>query len=587
MSKKHRTGFTSQPTRRAFVKGSATATAVVAAGAAAAAGVSAALADEPASSQGSGGAAATGSSATATADTRWAFEVPPAPIPDDQIATTVEADVVVVGAGMSGLVSALSCVEGGLDVVVVTASEAAVSRGGSNNAVYSQVMEQMSLPRLDPEFYRLQYLANNGNIMPAYWYKYYNNSEAAMNWLVDKASAAGIMTTIESGADFAQGDPMWTPAGAHAFYVDDSELDGQVGTGEPHIAGELARILEEDHGTAIYWRTRAEQLVRDGDGSGRVSAVIARGMDDGVYSKFMARKAVILATGDFSHDRDMMARYCPQCLDLCNFDLEVNYDAGLAMGGLMPGEGQKMGLWVGAAWQKTEPNVFMLGRPNFPADNPYTAHTGLMVDASGQRFMNEDVLGGTALATVMHLPGETCYCIWGTNRASDFGVWGKPNCPYGTTFATNEDVISTWVNDTYGFGIKKDETLEGLVTALGLPLDATLATINRYNELCLNGSDDDFYKDAHKMIGVLDPPFYGCAFKPGFLTSLGGLRTNLDLQVCDANDVPIPGLFNVGSMIGDFYSGVYTFAMEGMNYGACCITLPWVLGQDLAGGKLG
>ena len=50
-------------------------------------------------------------------------------------------------------------------------------------------------------------------------------------------------------------------------------------------------------------------------------------------------------------------------------------------------------------------------------------------------------------------------------------------------------------------------------------------------------------------------------------------------------DEPIPGLFNVGTMIGDFYSGVYTFAMEGMNYGATCITLPYLLGLDLAAGK--
>ena len=44
------------------------------------------------------------------------------------------------------------------------------------------------------------------------------------------------------------------------------------------------------------------------------------------------------------------------------------------------------------------------------------------------------------------------------------------------------------------------------------------------------------------------------------LVVLGGTRTNIDLQALDANDEPIPGLFNVGTMIVDFYSGVYTFA---------------------------
>ena len=41
----------------------------------------------------------------------------------------------------------------------------------------------------------------------------------------------------------------------------------------------------------------------------------------------------------------------------------------------------------------------------------------------------------------------------------------------------------------------------------------------------------------------------------------------------------------VGSVIGGFYASVYTFAMEGMNYGATCVCLPYVLGRDLGAGK--
>ena len=63
-------------------------------------------------------------------------------------------------------------------------------------------------------------------------------------------------------------------------------------------------------------------------------------------------------------------------------------------------------------------------------------------------------------------------------------------------------------------------------------------------------------------------------------------RGKFAIQVCDENDEPIEGLFNAGCMIGNFYSATYTFAMEGMNYGATCITLPYVLGKDLAAGKL-
>ena len=524
-----------------------------------------------------------GAAQVATANTKWSFEVAPDPIAEDQIAETKSADVVVVGCGMSGMVTAVSAAEGGLSVIVVSASEAAVSRGGSNNAVYSKVMEEMGLPKVDADWYRTQYMVNNGNFKPGFWYRHYNNSEEAMNWLVDKATAAGLKVTVESGAEYAPGDIMYTPAGAHSFYADDSELDGTVGTGEPHIANELARLLTEDLGVEIDFQTKALQLVRgDDNATGRVTAVIAQGKD-GNYIKYEGSKAIVMATGDFTHNRDMMARFAPEVMGLCNFDSEVNYDAGLMTNGIYDGEGQQMELWVGAAWQQT-PNAIMLGRPNLPADNPYTSHTGLMVDKNGQRFMNEDVLGGVACATIMHLPENTCYCIWGSNRAADGGPWGKPNYVHGERFADEAEFIATWDNDSYGYGIVKADTVEELVAQLGLP-EATVDTVNHYNELCAAGQDTDFYKSPEKLIGITDGPFYGCSYKPMLLVVLGGTRTNIDLQALDANDEPIPGLFNVGTMIGDFYSGVYTFAMEGMNYGAACITLPYLLGRDLAAGK--
>ncbi len=578
--------MTKQLDRRTFLKGMGLSAAAVAATGALAACAPATEggSDAPAAND----AAASHAECLNAAGQKWGFEIAPEAIADDAIAETVEADVIIVGGGMSGMCTAASCAENGLKVVLISASSGPVSRGGSNNGVYSKVMESMGIERMDPTwFYRMQYAANGGNFRPSLWYKFYNNSEEAINWIIDIAANAGIKTTIESGPLYKDGDPMFTPSAAHAFYVDDSELQGAIGNGEGHIAAELGRYIVEDLGIDVRWNVKAEQLVRGGvpNGTqGRVEAVIAVDAE-GVYTKYVGSKAIIMATGDFSHDRDMMERYCPQAVELCDFSTEVNYDQGIWMGGLMPGDGHKMELWVGAAWQK-EPNNIMLGRPNLPGDQPYTSHTGLMVDNAGQRFMNEDVLGGFACATIMHLPKKTAYCIWGTNRAELGGPWGAINYAHGEYFTT-EQVIERWDNDTDGFGIIKADTVEEVISQLGLPAE-TIDTVKRYNDMCAAGVDTDFYKTADKLIpiGENDGPFYGASFTPGFLTSLGGIRTDVHLRALDADDQPIPGLFNVGCMIGNFYSGTYTFAMEGMNYGACCITLPYVLGKELAAGEL-
>lgn len=51
------------------------------------------------------------------------------------------------------------------------------------------------------------------------------------------------------------------------------------------------------------------------------------------------------------------------------------------------------------------------------------------------------------------------------------------------------------------------------------------------------------------------------------------------MQVCDADDIPIPGLYNVGIMVGDMYANIYTFMIEGFNYGACCLTFGHLTGK--------
>ena len=66
------------------------------------------------------------------------------------------------------------------------------------------------------------------------------------------------------------------------------------------------------------------------------------------------------------------------------------------------------------------------------------------------------------------------------------------------------------------------------------------------------------------------------------LTVLGGLNTNADMQVCDAEDSAIPGLYNVGTMVGDMFSGTYTFMIEGANYGMNCVTFGYMTGKHIA-----
>lgn len=518
----------------------------------------------------------------------WAFEVAPDSIDASQIAETVETDVVVLGAGTSGLVTAFSALQEGLDVAVVSASTAPVSRGGSNNAVYSKAMERLGCPRQSVWHVQKEIAEQFGSVSQALWFKYWNNSETAMDWLIDIMEGDGCTTTLERSSTIADESLYSQATASHAFLgTFDGEEYSTPGSSQQLLVLTLAKHIS-DEGGRIFYSHKGLQLIRGGRQSGtegRVTGVVTQRMDDGTYVEFDARKAVVLATGDFSHDRDMMARYAPQWLYANDeaYDDEVDYDARMGSGGLYKGDGHKMALWCGAAWQKNYPNALMGGFMS-PGPNPIFSDNfpGLLVNRDGARYMDEytsSMIGGRASQMQ---PGGVAYAIWDAGYASAEGIWFDGN-GIDAPAMTTEEVLAKWDSAVESGRYVRADTLEELVEALGLPIEATLATVERYNSLCHAGEDEDFHKDPVALRPVEQGPFYGASSSSGMLlTVLGGLRTNTDMQVCDADDNAIPGLYCVGTMVGDFYAGLYTFQMQGVNLGATCITFGYLTGKHIA-----
>ena len=157
--------------RRSFLKGAAM-TAVGAVGATALAG----CAPSNASDQGTATADGEAYNTAETMQRKWSFEIPPEPIADSDIAETIEADVIVVGAGTSGLMTANSAAEAGLDVVIASASTKPTSRGGSNNAVYCKAFEKEGYPRVPVEQYEKEIFCQTHKVDQRKWYQHYNNS---------------------------------------------------------------------------------------------------------------------------------------------------------------------------------------------------------------------------------------------------------------------------------------------------------------------------------------------------------------------------------------------------------------------------
>jgi hypothetical protein len=248
-----------------------------------------------------------------------------------------------------------------------------------------------------------------------------------------------------------------------------------------------------------------------------------------------------------------------------------------------------MGLWIGAAWQHAYPNAPMMQGAWGGSHEPCGFHMGLNVNTRTERYQREDVSAPYSSNHLLSQPGHIAYGIWTANYAQAIVDAGHEWYTFGMNFdspaKTPEEMIETWDNGA-GSSYYKADTLEELAEQLELDADKLKAVVARYNELCEKGEDEDFHKKAEFMIPIQEEgPFYAAKNYAMFMTVMGGLRCNEYMQVQDENDEVIPGLFNVGAMIGDMYANTYNFAVPGNSYGINCLTFGYLLGRDLAEGK--
>lgn len=508
-------------------------------------------------------------------DTKYSFEIPPDPIPDSLISQTIKTEIVVIGAGTAGLVCANAAAENGAEVILISASSFPIARGGSNHAINTKLAKALGIKYDVGRNFKQEIDRAGGRFDLDKWSLFAGKSGEAMDWLTDKMTAAGFEAVLE----MAETDPDGIIAsfpGSHSFI---NQKMKTAGAGQPFVVKTLAN-LAQSAGVQIFYNTIAKQLVRENNNTGRVTAVIGTN-PEGKYIKYVGSKAIVLATGDFTKDKEMVSKYCPEMLPLVS-DAPVKYNSQFVLGGVYAGEGHKMGLWVGAAWQKTVPNAPLVAG----MIGPMSAHRpfkGLLVNKDSVRFGSEDISRAQLGLIQMRLPNWKISAIWDSGYAERMAPWYPSGSCYGGAAQSIERVIAGWEqNVTYGKMLKAD-TIEELAGKLSLDAKTLKTTVNRYNKFCKTGTDEEFFKRQDLLKPVDTPPFYGQSKSaPDLLFVTGGLRTNIKMQVLDTKDEVIPGLYAVGTIVGDMFANYYTFMVPGINLGATCVTFGYLAGKEIA-----
>ena len=470
----------------------------------------------------------------------------PEPIVD--IAETKEYDVVVLGAGSAGMAAALKANEEGAKVAVLQKLDFASTQGFTAVGLDSDT-DDATREGFVSHLMLLNDLRSKRELLEA-WAQ---TSGEVIKWHRDVLTQAGAEIPAEEDSRYIR-----DCNGYEAHFL----MARPVGTHAASIS--LLADYAVSKGVEIFYGTPAVQLVCDG---GAVTGVI--GGVEGAYTQFNASKGVIVATGDYQCNEEMISYYCPDCLHF----------PPLIVG--RTGDGHRMGVWAGG---HIEPiNHTKMIHDVWMQFAPY-----MMVNTDGVRFCDEHIPWFRINNLMRDMIKEHAA---DPENARIFSIMDATYVDQATEWANYDEQITpkevpsedeTTLGD-YMLVLKAD-TIEELAEKMGVDPAALQASVERYNELAAKGADDDFGKDAHFLAPISEPPFYSVQrdFNWGLSATLGGLVVDAEQRVLDDNDEPIPGLFAAGNASGPFFGGVdYPMTFGGLSVGRA-ITGGYIAGRVAA-----
>jgi fumarate reductase flavoprotein subunit len=490
---------------------------------------------------------------------RDSFEIEPPPILADEIENTFTTDVVVVGAGTAGKAAALSAAQAGAKVIQIDKHVTYRYSGGIIAAIDSRLQKKLGIA-VDKEKVILALMKWGANQPDQKMIRLWaDHSGPVLDWLMDMTDAADIETVMYQWPQPAGFVP--NTEAYEEFPVGHFHTDGKTRILNHSLALECVQNHTLELGVDIRYRTRALRLIRQN--KGRVTGVIARDVD-GCYVRFNARRAVVLCTGDYGSNPAMMQKYCPVASEVArvnNIYMVRNEDLRLAPEPLNVGDGHLMAMWIGGVMEPG-PHAPM----SHSALGPMGVNPFLRVNIRGVRYENEDVPGQHVANALCRQPGKKAWQIFDAKWEQEISRMGLG---LGRFFELNDLVRNRFAD----LAIQAD-TIEALARKIEIPAATFRATVDRYNELARLGRDLDFGKRPDRLTAIEKPPFYAGLLEQEFLVVLGGLNTNVQLQMLDAAGDVIPGIYLAGNTVGNRFAVDYPTMCPGLSHG-----MAWTTGR--------
>ncbi len=427
-----------------------------------------------------------------------------------------QTDVLIIGGGPAGLAAAIEAKEAGADVIIVEKLDILSGNGKFDKDFYDMVNtkadKKAGLSRTADSLYE-ELIVRKTTDTPERIRAYSDGASKIDEWLRNRGITLDYL------------------------YASYSYMHTSNAYAGEHIQDNIEKAINK-LGVEVRTGTQGIDLIME---NGAVQGAIVQ-YKDKQYN--IRAKAVIVATGGFSANNDLIAKYRPDMPGFYTSNQEQNKGDFISVF-----EKNKMGL--------RNLNVFNM----FPFTYPKTrALTGtddprgdfILVNTDGNRFVNEKTDRELIAKTIQSQKTSTAYYIYDQS--------------------TKDICYRLQSHEGYGW-VTKGNTIEELAEKLQINPVNLSSTLSTYNQAILGEVSDPMGRPTYNRTFSAEGPYYAIPVRSAYHMTRGGVTANEKAQVLYTDGSVVPGLYAAGE-VTDFiigaYMGAYVFGriagQEAANY---------------------
>ena len=483
----------------------------------------------------------------------------------------LDADIIVVAAGLSGLTAATQAAENGAKVLVFEKSS---TTGGAANMGMAFFAVESKYQR-DQMYEWTRDQAFNEFMEYTHWKA---DAKLVRRWF---NMSADTVEWVESfGVEFL---------GAYKYFKDSHLTQHMIkipGATKPaeRQASRMVKLMTDyatELGVDFRFRTPVKRLLT-GE-KGQVIGVVAAG-EDGVEREYYS-DAVIVGTGGIGNNVEMIKQHLGWTWgkDMFTFRIPGIDGDGMNMVWAIGGKRDRVSMEV---TYNTPGTTDVFKTLSEAMRQPST----IMVNIEGERIINEEIMENTTFTgnAISQQTGMRAFTIIGSDgidymrkhgldyityhhAIKDLDKWDSEKQAYfageagnleSSVFGAGNGVSYREEGEDQQQNFYECGSIEEISRVTGINYENLKKTIERYNSFA-GGYDADFVKAPRYLRPITGEKFYVARHFPSGYGSLGGIKVNYRMEVLDTENRPIPGLYGCGTDTAGVFAGEYCFYNPG------------------------